>query len=77
VRSIAPHPVAVLTEDLRLLAQALEQLDDQNLELVVSTARRKRAGGAIPWKELRKAAGIAPIGGGNAVEDCDALYDDC
>ena len=30
---------------------------------------------AISAEELRRASGTADLGGGNAVEDCDALYD--
>lgn len=30
----------------------------------------------ISAAELRRASGIADVGGGNAVDDCDALYDD-
>lgn len=30
----------------------------------------------IPWEELDKVRGIIRLGG-DAVEDCDALYDDC
>jgi len=69
------HPVS-LPEELRPLAQALQELDDQKLELVISAVRRNRSGPTIPWKELRRASGVASVGGGDAVEDCDALYDD-
>jgi hypothetical protein len=69
------HP-ATLPEELRPLAQALQQLDDAKFELVIAAVRGNRTRRTIPWKELRKASGIAPVGGGNGVEDCDALYDD-
>ena len=65
-----------LPDELRPLAQALRQLDDQSLELVISGVRHSRSGPTIPWKELRRGSGVASVGGGNAVKDCDALYDD-
>jgi hypothetical protein len=71
--TIKPVP---LPEELRPLARALQQLDDQRLELVISAVRSDRAGRTIPWEALRRASGVASVGGGNAVEDCDALYDD-
>lgn len=47
-----------------------------DVHVAISAARSNRIARAIPWRELREATGIAPVGGGNAVEDCDALYDD-
>lgn len=62
-------------EQLRPLAEQLAALSSEEQELVIAAARQSRRLRSIPWTELRKLEGTVELGG-NAVEDCRALYDD-
>jgi len=66
-----------LPERLEPLAQQLAELDPSDRELIIravqtSSPRRKLRG--VSWEQLEKLKGIVSLGG-NAVEDCKALYD--
>jgi hypothetical protein len=73
----SPTPVlADLPPALRKLAEDLRALNESDRELVIAAARRERPLRSISWEELARTEGIAPVGGGDAVLDCDALYED-
>ena len=66
-----------LPERLEPLARQLAELDPSDRELLIravqtSSPRRKLRG--VSWEQLEKLNGIVSLGG-NAVEDCKALYD--
>lgn len=66
-----------LPERLEPLARQLAELDPSDRELLIravqtSSPRRKLRG--VSWEQLEKLKGIVSLGG-NAVEDCKALYD--
>lgn len=74
-----------LSKDLQLpahllsLARQLLELSPKDRDLVIRFVRansppRKLRG--VPWERLKQLEGVVSIGG-NAVEDCKALYDDC
>ena len=68
-----------LPERLEPLARQLAELDPSDRDLVIRYVRtlsppRKLRG--VPWEHLKKLEGVVSIGG-NAVEECKALYDDC
>lgn len=71
----APTPVP---ESLKCLVEHLASLNDAERELVIRAATRQRRPAielkAVPWESLWQARGVVAIGG-NAVEDCDAIYD--
>lgn len=70
--SAAPVP-----EPLKPLVKQLAALDRDDFDLVVRAARselRPRELRTISWESLQKAKGIVNLGG-NADEDCKALYD--
>ncbi len=77
-RGVSAAPL--LSAALRSLAAELGKLPQEDRELVISTARAESATGsgtvrrAISWESLMSARGIVSFGG-NAVDDCDALYD--
>lgn len=71
--------VTQLPEHLLPLARQLAELTPDDRDLVIRAARavspaRKFHG--VSWEHLKKLEGVVAIGG-NAVEDCKALYDDC
>jgi hypothetical protein len=72
-----PHPMP-LPDALRPLATELAKLSELERELVISAARAanttRRPHPTISWTSLMSAKGVVSFGG-NAVEDCDALYD--
>jgi hypothetical protein len=72
-----PQPMP-LPDALRPLAAELAKLSEQERELVISAARAANTTGrrhaTISWASLMSAKGVVSFGG-NAVEDCDALYD--
>ena len=62
---------------LQPLVEQLRQLAPEERSLVVQAANEaepKRLP-TVPWSEVEKVIGIVNIGG-NAVEDCEAIYDD-
>lgn len=66
-----------LRPELHQLARALAQLDGEERERVIAAARTSLRFKTIPWDEFERAKGTAPVGGGDAVADTDALYDEC
>jgi hypothetical protein len=74
----ATPPASTLPEELRPLAAELASLKDDAREMVISAARgantiRQRYP-TMSWVSLMSASSVVGCGG-NAVEDCDALYD--
>ncbi len=64
---------------LEVLEEALELPDDERQALVLhlrEAAKNARSGGGpvISWDALKRARGVVQIGG-DAVEDCERLYD--
>jgi hypothetical protein len=69
--------VAQLPERLAPLARQLADLDPNDRDLLIravqtQSPRRKLRG--VSWEQLEKLKGVVSLGG-NAVEDCKALYD--
>ncbi len=67
----------LVPEPLRPLVKQLAELSRDDFDLVVRAARselRPRELRTISWESLQKAKGIVNLGG-NADEDCKALYD--
>ncbi len=74
-RSSSAAPV--VPEQLQPLVKQLSALNRDEFDLVVRAARselRPRELRTISWESLQKAKGIVNLGG-NADEDCKALYD--
>ena len=69
---------AGVPESLRPLVEHLARLSDEDRELVIRAARPRRRSAsvlkAVPWEAIWQARGVVAIGG-NAVEDCNAIYD--
>jgi hypothetical protein len=62
------------TERARLV-HALAQLPDEERRAIVADARREaRRNVTLAWASLRAARGVVSLGG-DAVVDCDRLYD--
>ena len=66
-----------LPERLAPLARQLAELDPSDRDLLIRAMqtqipRRKLRG--VSWEQLEKLKGVVSLGG-NAVEDCKALYD--
>jgi hypothetical protein len=74
----AANPAASLPDALRPLAAELAQLPEQDREMVISAARAanltKHRYPTMSWGTLMSGKGAVSFGG-NAVDDCDALYD--
>ncbi len=62
-----------LVELVRALA-ALPEAERERVYVAVND-EKARARGTMGWDEWEKARGIVSLGG-NAVEDCDGLYDE-
>jgi hypothetical protein len=62
---------------LQPLVDQLSQLAPEERSLVVKAANEvaPKPLPTVPWSEVRKIVGIVSIGG-DAVEDCEAIYDD-
>jgi hypothetical protein len=62
---------------LQPLVEQLRQLAPEERSLVVQAANEAEPESlpTVPWSEIEEAIGIVNIGG-NAVEDCEAIYDD-
>lgn len=75
---VAAHPHLTLADVHAALSYYYDHAEELRADWAEDAARPEAAGAprTIPWDELKKATGIARFGGGNAVEDCDALYDD-
>lgn len=71
------HP-STLPESLRPLAERLAALSDADRRLVIdavqATTRPSVVLRPVPWEVVDRARGIVKLGG-NAVDDCNALYD--
>lgn len=63
-------------EHLLPLVQQLLALSEADRESVIAAAQRERELPTLPWEEFEKVKGIVSLGG-DAVEDCEALYDEC
>ena len=64
-------------EHLLPLVEKLRALSLADLELVIQAAEalaKQRDLPTMPWEEFEKSKGIVTLGG-DAVEDCKALYD--
>lgn len=63
-------------EPLRRLTEQLASLPVGERELVISAARRREdnPSNTLSWGDVWKAKGVVHIGG-DAVADCEALYD--
>ena len=74
----ATSTAASLPPALRPLAAELAQLPPEDREMVISVARAANATThgypTMAWASLMSADSVVSFGG-NAVEDCDALYD--
>ena len=77
-RSSSAAPVQV-PEQLKPLVKGLAELSDQDRELVIRAAKRKRRAKVelrpMAWDMLWQARGVVAIGG-DAVDDTNAIYDD-
>ena len=73
--SSAPVPVP---EQLEPLVERLADLSEQDRELVIRAARRRRRSKVelkpVPWEVLWRSSGTVSFGG-DAVEDTNAIYD--
>ena len=57
------------------LVHALAQLPEEERRAIVADARREaRRNATLAWASLRAARGVVSLGG-DAVVDCDRLYD--
>jgi hypothetical protein len=64
-------------EHLLPLVEKLRELSNADLELVIRAAKaraKERELRTISWESLQEAKGIVSLGG-NADDDCKALYD--
>ncbi|MCC6898401.1 MAG: hypothetical protein IT377_05465 [Polyangiaceae bacterium] len=72
-----PKPVpdpAVVPDALKPLVEQLAKLQPGERDLVVRAAEGQRRYNAVSWELLDAARGVVNLGG-DAVEDCKALYD--
>ncbi len=82
IRTMAPPPrspstAPVVPEELQPLVRQLSELNEGDLDLVIRAVRSQvhpRELRTISWESLEEAKGIVAFGG-NADEDCKALYD--
>lgn len=75
-RSAPDRPSKDLSPSLNVLAHELGQLDSAKQDLVIAAARKVRRLQPVPWTTFWKAHGAADVGGGDALEDSRALYDE-
>lgn len=68
-----PEPV-VVPEALKPLVEQLAKLQPGDRDLVVRAAESSPRCRAVTWELLEAARGVVSLGG-DAVEDCKALYD--
>ena len=74
-RSSSATPV--VPEQLEPLVEQLAELSEVDRDLVIRAARLRGLPNelpTLPWEEFDKVKGIVSLGG-NADEDCKALYD--
>jgi hypothetical protein len=57
------------------LVEQLRGLDPEERSIVVRAANEVEGGRGIPANELRRVVGLVKMGG-DAVADCETLYDD-
>jgi hypothetical protein len=75
-RSTSAAPV--VTEPLQPLVKQLCELSQEDYELVIRAARLQRPPRkprTMSWETIERLRGIVSLGG-NADDDCKALYDD-
>ncbi len=72
---LPPMAQSRVPERLQPLVEQLRQLAPDERALVVRAANQSHTLRGVPAAEFRKMIGIVNIGG-NAVEDCEAIYDD-
>ncbi len=63
-------------EHLLPLVQQLAALSEGDRELVIAAVRGEPELPTLPWESFDEVRGIVALGG-NADEDCKALYDKC
>ncbi|GMV18169.1 MAG: hypothetical protein HS104_24415 [Polyangiaceae bacterium] len=68
-----PEPV-VVPESLKPLVEQLAKLQPSDRDLVVRAAESSPRYRPVTWELLEAARGVVSLGG-DAVEDCKALYD--
>lgn len=68
-----PEPV-VVPESLKPLVEQLAQLQPSDRDLVARAGESSPRYRAVTWELLDAARGVVSLGG-DAVEDCKALYD--
>lgn len=66
--------MATKRADLDKLAEELAALSAEERARVLSAADRRTPRLRLTWQDLRALKGLVRLGG-NAVEDCDRLYD--
>ena len=74
---VVPEQLQPLVKQLAALNEQLAALNQGNRELVVRAAKLEGLPNdlpTLPWEEFDKVKGIVSLGG-NADEDCKALYD--
>ena len=79
---MAPPPKSssaapVVPEQLEPLVEQLAELNEGDRELVIRAAKLRGLPNdlpTMPWEKFEKVKGIVSLGG-DAVEDCRALYD--
>jgi hypothetical protein len=69
-QSRVPDRLQPLVDELRQLAP-----EDRSLVLQATNEAAPKHPPTVPWSEVEKLIGIVNIGG-NAVDDCEAIYDD-
>ncbi|HEX5656657.1 MAG TPA: hypothetical protein VFX59_05650 [Polyangiales bacterium] len=72
-----PSAAKHLRPELAALVRTLAALPEAEREIVYVAVsdERARSRGTLSWDEWEKAKGVVSLGG-NAVEDCDGLYDE-
>ncbi len=65
-----------IPEHLLPLVQQMLALSETDRRLVIAAIEAVRELPSLPWEEFDKVKGIVSLGG-DAVEDCKALYDEC
>jgi hypothetical protein len=75
-----PGPTALvqIPKQLEMLVEKLADLSQQDRELVIRAARRRRRSKIelkpVPWEAVWRSSGVVSLGG-DAVEDTNAIYD--
>lgn len=67
-------PADPVPEALKPLVDQLASLPEEQREAVIHAARREHKLRPVPWDHLLAAVGKVNLGG-DAIDDCEALYD--